>query len=232
MTQFIHLLPTPACVLSFDGDIIDVNDLMVKDSKCTSVFEFMNFSASQLCLDKTKHKAMVDYLLSGGELINQQMILHFFDGTTGLRTTNISIISKEKKTLLVQNYGNYQAARFFSEKSIFLSKMKKLSPFLNNKGKELLDNIIESEEEICANLSHYEDEEIIVRELNKKMGWLTESETRIAALLTLGFSTKEINRYTGYTSNKIRVNIHRICKKLNLSSRKELSKMLIEMLSN
>lgn len=223
MTEFIHFLAIPACIVSFKGDIVDVNDLMLKDSKAATKFEFTNHSIPQLCADESKLKRIVDTILSEGSIKNLSLFVKIFDGGFDIRIFNISLISKEKELMLFQNYGAFKEQQFFMEKiDKLIIDFEKLRPYLNKNGKEILEQIIERQKDDLMFLKQSPNIDGIARNIEMKNLNLTESEILICSLLYLGFSTKEKVKLTGFTANKIRVNIHRICKKLNFSSREEL----------
>lgn len=223
MTDFIHHLDTPACIVTFDGQTIDANDLMVKDSRASSKEQFLSFLSYELCFDKSKHDELLNVLLAGGTFRNKKVILRFFDNTYGVRTTNVSILSKEKRLLLFQNYGSYEISTDFVEKyNTLINDINKLKPYLNNSGKILLTELYSS---YCSKVNSLEQNAAIfsiTKELSILYPQLTTNELYFCSLLKSGFTSKEISILIDFNPNKVRVTIHRICKKLNIISRTKL----------
>ncbi len=227
MTDFIHYLDTPACIVSFDGETIDANDLMVKDSRAASKEQFLSFMSYELCVDKNRHAELLKILLAGGTFRNQKVILKFFDNTYGVRTTNVSILSKEKRLLLFQNYGSYEISSDFVDKyNAVLNDFNKLKPYLNAQGKTLLTELYSGYYTKMNALEHNADNFSITKELSALYPQLTTNELYFCALLQSGFTSKEISLLIDFNPNKVRVTIHRICKKLNIESRNKLIELL------
>lgn len=118
----------------------------------------------------------------------------------------------------------------------FRVEIQRLKPYLNKPGKELLDQIVYDNalETRIKNLPNGINQLDIVSEarisqLIQLFPCLTNSELAICSFLSLKMTIDEIYSLTGKTSNCLRISFHRILHKTNLSSGKELIRILESM---
>jgi len=223
MTDFIHSLMLPTCVCTFDGELIDANQAMVADSKACSKFQLLNHNFIDLMVDKTKQHSIVDVLLSGNSVHDQHILLKFFDNTVDARITNVTLLSAPKKWMLMQYYKHELGHQPFIEKyELLLQEVHKIKPYLNKYGQTELIRICDQHKQHLAEGRHKTCVEYIAHQLLNKYPCLSPSDLHICAFISLGFSSHEIVHFLGCTLNNLRVHLHRICKKIKVSSREEL----------
>jgi DNA-binding HxlR family transcriptional regulator len=105
MYDFIHNLTLPTAICTFDGEFVDVNQAMLDDSKATSKSQLFNYSTLDLLDDSSNHNAIVDHLLSGNKIVNEKILIKVVgNNNLVLRATNASLLSEEKKLMIVQNH--------------------------------------------------------------------------------------------------------------------------------
>lgn len=221
--DFIHNLATPGGIISFDGEIKDINDSLLYDSYADSKLQIMNYCIFDLMVDSTKHDALVDILLHKKVIKNQSILVRTFDGKIIERNFNLSLISEESKLVFYQNYGSFGSQ--FSQidySGRLLKDIKKLYPFLNKAGKEVFNQIIEAHQNIVDRSTQHGQIENVTKKVASHFPKLTPSEKYFCALISLGFTSKEMEHLSGFTPSTIRVNIHRTCQKYNMADREEL----------
>jgi len=115
----------------------------------------------------------------------------------------------------------------------FRQEIIRLKPYLNKPGKELLQQIIKDDvlEGVINNKSTQTIQLEVVRDeritqLVRMFPELTNGELALCGFLSLRMSMDEIASVTSKTPNSLRVTFHRIVRKLNLNSGKELIKRL------
>jgi DNA-binding CsgD family transcriptional regulator len=226
MTDFIHSLPSPAIVASFEGEIKDVNMLGVNEMKAHSKLEVMNFSVIDLMVDKSKFKPRVDLLFEKNIIQNQKALTKTFDGKLFERTIHATILSWEKELFLFQYFASFVHQYPVDRAQAILSEMRKLLPYLNKAGKELLDQIHHTQ--LCQLEKNEKDAQVkyVSIQLVKMFPALTNAEMYLCSLVLMGFSSREISHFSGFSPNSIRVNIHRLCRKYEVESREELFALL------
>jgi len=115
----------------------------------------------------------------------------------------------------------------------FRLEIASLKPYLNKPGKEILQQIIKDDilEGIVNNKSTQSIQLEVVRDerisqLMRMFPELTNGELALCGFLSLRMTMDEIAGVTSKTPNSLRVTFHRIVRKLNLNSGKELIKRL------
>jgi DNA-binding CsgD family transcriptional regulator len=223
MTEFIHLLATPACVVRFNGEFVDANKWLILDGKFKTINKLASYTTFELMHEHGSHNKMLDTLQSGYVIQNQIMHLINMDNQALPRFVSASLISNEKQLILMQHLGDLHFKEQLAEKyRSLLNNLKKLQPFLNKTGKQLLDEMYNTHNTIINNDQLYSHLKYISHKLTLQYENLTNTELYLCALIALDFSTNQILNITGFSANTLRVNIHRICIKLNFPTREEL----------
>lgn len=227
MYDFIHSLPTSTIIATCDGEIIDVNKWTLKDCNAESKLKMLNRSVFDFSVDKSKFKQGIDFLYDGNIIQNQKVLLKAMDGRIVEKTTDITLLCREKGLILFQNHGSIECSfPLIDRAKVLLVDLRKLLPYLNKAGKDLLDQICDTQKhqlEKCYELARVK---YISQQLTEQFPELTNAELYLCSLILLGFSTREITSLGGFTSNAIRVNIYRLCQKYGVSSRDELFLLL------
>ena len=222
-TRFINYLQVPAFIMTFDGEILDMNDVSIRNSGASSKGEYLRINARELLFDVSKFRKAITALQTDKKVVAWRTILKTFNSTLVFRTVNMVIISEELRWVFASNYGPFDGnTKLLNQVEDILKKSNLLIPFMSKQGVDNLKNINN------INNTSYELEFerglalIFARELNKHYPQLSKTELYVCALLTFGYTTKEIEYISTYSLNKIRVNISRACKKLNKLNREDL----------
>lgn len=162
-------------------------------------------------------------------ITDQKILITLFNGKKEIISFNLSIIKHNdiERTFIIQFMKAANKYSVSSLSSLFSlgDEIKKLMPYLNNTGKKLLKDILQShfQEEnkqlIAEDLIYYEREIQIIEEAFPE---LSHQEILICGLLINDMDSNEISMLTKKSLNSIFVTIHRINKKLNIKDRKEL----------
>lgn len=123
---------------------------------------------------------------------------------------------------------------FLTEKvRILKNEISTLRPYLNKPGKEFLENIVSKDFQsgVTENNSKQKIQFDLLdsnktNQLAQLLPGLTSYEISICGLLSLKLGFEEIASITGKTSNSLRVTFHRLLKKTNYSSGKDLLRKL------
>lgn len=226
MKNFIHLLCSPACVITFDGQIKDANSWFQKSFKAKTKAGILKNNLFDLVVDKEKLRLFTDYVLSGKVIQNEKLVVKNLDGKLDVKITYASVLSFEKQQIFIQIFEVflYNHPTIDRAESI-LSDVPRLSSYLNNTGKAILTEIIETHENILKGNEQSSRLAHIRQKLSHTYPVLSKNEIDISALLILGFSTVEISIYGGYLASNVRTALYRICKKLEVQSLDELLKV-------
>jgi len=233
ISDFIHSLPIPSVIVSFEGEIKDVNLLGVKELNAHSKLEVMKYSVLDLMIDKSKFLQRVDLLQEENVLQNKKVLAKTIDGRIFERTMNASILSREKGLYLSQYCGSVELQHpTFNRSQVILSEIRKLLPYLNKTGQELLNQIHNTH--YCQLEKNIQEARIKLfsQQLVDQFPELTCAEMYLCSLILMGFSSREIAHFNGFTPNSIRVNIYRLCRKYNVDSRDELFLLLKTTINN
>jgi len=227
MSDIIHKLGTPAGIVTFEGEVIDVNDWLLSDSRADSKLQILNYSIFDLNVDNTRHNEVIDYLIEKKVIQNQKALVRTFDGNIVERIFNATLLSEERRLILYQNYGSFDTQLSTVDYSGRLLKdFKKLYPYLNKVGKEVFNQVIEVHKSIINKSTQQAQIESISKKIDLSFSKLTQSEKYFSSMIAMGFSPKEIEHVSGFSPVTIRVNIHRICEKYDIDNRDELFCML------
>jgi len=223
--SFIHKLPYPTGVFTFDGKPIICNDAMLISTGAYTMEAFLKLDCPQRLMDEGKYKLKLESIIETDDPRKIRNILKKNENTEEVTTSccKIQVLSREDETFIVQNTGSDESNSILLDRfSAILKDIKSLNPYLNKKGRELLSSIIDN----TNTIEQYAiDSPLIIEkayDLNLKEYKLSKTETYICVLIFFKFSNFEISYLSGFTPNSIRVNIHRICKKLSVASREDL----------
>lgn len=170
---------------------------------------------------------MVDFIINGNTIQNQIIVLKDFENNVATRFVSASVFSSEKKQILVQHTGNIYFNELLSNKYIqLINDLKKITPYLNKQGRQILSDLYNENNSFYLNEMANSGINSMLKKLAIDYFQLSNTELLFCALITLNYSNTEMSSFTGQTLNAIRVNIHRICKKLHFDSRTELQKEL------
>jgi len=222
-TSFINFLQIPTIILTFDGEIVNTNDATFQISDASSKIEYFQANIRDLLFDSGKMKILMNRLKCGDDVIISRTILKTFKSNITFRTLILRVLPNDPNLILGFNYGIMDGNLYlFNRIDEILKQANQLIPFMSKKGVDTLKKIIDSnnssaELEFERGLAH-----ILAREINKSFPMLSKTEQYICALLTLGYTSKEIEFISSFSLNKIRVNISRASKKLNIETRVDL----------
>lgn len=166
-------------------------------------------------------------------ITDQKILITLFNGKKEIISFNLSI-HKNNDVGRIYIIQFMKAANKYSVSSLSSlysvgDEVRKLMPYLNNTGKSLLKDIIqthfqeENKQLIAEDLIYYEREIKIIEE---EFPELSHQEVLICGLLINDMDSNEISMLTKKSLNSIFVTIHRINKKLNIKDRKELVDVL------
>ena len=227
--DFIHKLPYPTGIFTFEGDPIDCNDAMLISSGAKDRATFMQLTCPQRLLDEGKHARMLEEIVSAEKSKTIRTLQKKINSeeTVVSSCCRIRVFSMEDRTFIVQNKGNDTSNEILFERFDFILKeIKRLNPYLNKEGRQILETILEKNGEI----EQYKKDSFFTIEKAKQLNLLdnklSPNETYICVLISLKFSNYDIAYLSGFSFGNIRITIHRICKKMKLSSKEELVKFL------
>lgn len=221
--NFIQLLNSPACITSFDGQILDANKWFLKSFKAKTKTSLLKNNMFDLVVDAEKYRLFTDHLLSGNVIQNEKIYMKDLSGKSDTKFTFASVLSFEKQQIFIQIFEIflYNHPTIDRAESI-LAEISKLTPYLNHTGKEKLTEIIATHENILKGNELTSRLVYIKNKLGHTYPVLSRNEIEISALLIMGFSTVEISIYGGYSASNVRSSVFRICKKLEVNSLEEL----------
>lgn len=227
MENFIHTLATPACVIFYTGEIIDINKWMISDLRASSKLQFVDCSILDLMVDRSKFKLIQDRVQLGNIIQNLKVLLKTFDNKILERTINVTLFLDEKDRFLFQSYGAFEHQNSIVDRSeSILREVERLYPHLSNKGKKVWEQVSEMNHKLIDESVQKAKFEFISKRISSILPELTPTELHLCSLVFMGFSSHEISAISGLTPNAIRVNIYRLCRKYNVASRDELFLLL------
>jgi DNA-binding CsgD family transcriptional regulator len=232
MFDFINSLATSAIIVKFDGEIVERNKWCMFEIETNKFNQLHPDNVKDVIAEDGLFDKIVEKLLNGEVIQNLKILAKCHNNSTMTRINNITLLSREKELILIQVFGDIQFNDQLTEKYLLLLQdLKKLKPHLNKIGQQLLDKIYKASSTEINNDLLDRNLQYFSQNLTHKYQTLTNRELYISSLLAFSFSNSEITKITSYTANALRVNIHRICTKLNLASRDELTSTLKDILA-
>lgn len=228
MIDFIHSLPTPTLITNFEREIIDCNNILLDATNAGSLFNLQKSTTADFFVDANSFKKIEEDILSGKTVNNKLVAVKGQEKKLTYRSINGKVISAVDQLIIVQSTPAVHIDNFISQKfAALLTSIEKLSPYLNCEGRKILENIANSNTQVLDNEAVNVQLEILSKKLIQSFPVLTCRELLICAYIAIEFSVKEIAAISGLSRNSLRVHFHNICQKLQLSSREELSELLV-----
>lgn len=236
MSELFQWMPVSTLIIDKKGTILDVNQQALNFFGTQSRETFLEKNHfSSLVIDLSRSLELVVEISSKSEVLTKKMLLRRMDSSiicvdiyarSFPETTNFILFqftetSPKIHALLIQMIHAFRV------------EIQRLKPYLNKPGKELLeqivsDNALETKVKDLPNGKNLLDiiSEERIAQFIQLFPELTNSELAICAFLSLKMTIDEIASLTGKTSNCLRVSFHRILRKTNISSGKELLRKL------
>ena len=127
MTDFIHSLILPTAICTFDGEFVEVNNSLLSECKASTKSQLFNYRTTELFVDGSNYGRLVDTLIDGKTILNQEVLLYFFDNKIDMVISSMSLLSLESKLVIIQNQP-VKLTRYLSQErfDILLKEMQKL----------------------------------------------------------------------------------------------------------
>jgi Bacterial regulatory proteins, luxR family. len=176
-----------------------------------------------------------DFIINASHdaVFNQKVLVTLFNGKRRIMNFSLSFIRNPTlgKIYFIhfsktsEKYSMSSIAAVYSIKN----EISKLKPYLNNAGKQILQNVMtkyffeEDQQLTLDDMVYYEKE---LRLIQKAYPFLSQREVILCSLLVNKLDCKDIATITNRTIDSVYVTIHRINKKLNLTNKNDLIKSL------
>jgi hypothetical protein len=237
LTSIFQWMPVCALVIDINGNIHEVNRQAIEFFKASTKEDFIfdKQNIKNMIVDSHRGVELIENIWKNKELINKEILVRRFDKTVASVDVNAGIFPDNPNYILIQFTETYTKSQaILNELSEALRhEAQRLKPYLNKPGKDLLDEIIISNllDGISGNKPTRNEQLIVLGEdrINKISGifpQLSNSELIICGYLSLRMSVDNIAKVIGKTPNCLRVAFHRIVRKTNLPSGKELLRQL------
>jgi len=211
-------------LMDFEANLVDVNNKAIDFYKADSLSHIMNYHTFDFTVSKDKAKYILDIIITQKELVNQDILLVRFDKTIASVTMCAKVLPDINETIFVQFNENLEPCANKQTDPLdiaFFAEVQKLKPYLNKPGQNLLQSISDKHK-IKHNDIYNERKSLFIQTFPE----LSNTELNLCVLISFNISMEEIALILDKTPNALRVNIHRITQKLNLSSRTELFQSL------
>ncbi len=235
LKSVISILPTATILIDLEGNIQYANVLALA---------FLRFPNYETLYQKKELSFMLDDSRLREDLLNQIkkspsnfekiILIRKFDRSVAFINLSAQYFKSDFEGILLQFADvSVKTLAFLSEKiRVLRNEIGTLRPYLNKPGKELLENIIYRDLQTGMNETNTKQRNQFDLGQNKSVQlihlfpMLTNYELTICGLLSLKLNFEEIASITGKTSNSLRVTFHRLLKKTNFNSGKELLRKL------
>jgi len=237
LSSIFQWMPTCALIIDINGNIQEVNRLAIQFFRASTKEDFIfdKQNIKNMVIDRHRAVELIDLICRNTEPVNKEILIRRFDKTIASADMNAGLLPDNPNFILIQFTETFsQSQTILSELSeAFRREVQRLKPYLNKPGKELLEAIIIANllDGITTNKPTRNEQLLIVGEdrinqISKIFPQLSNSELIICGYLSLRMSIDNVANVTGKTSNSLRVAFHRILRKTDLSSGKELLKLL------
>lgn len=236
MSELFQWMPISTLIIDRKGNILDVNQQALNffGTESHETFLVKNHFSS-LVIDLSRSMELIVEIGSKKEVLTKKILLRRLDNSVICVDIYARSFPETPNLILFQFTETSPKSHVLLTQMIhaFRIEIQRLKPYLNKPGKELLeqivsDNSLESKTKDFPNKKnhlHIVREERITQ-LIQLFPQLTNSELAICGFLSLKMTIDEIASLTGKTSNCLRVSFHRILRKTNMNSGKELLRKL------
>lgn len=227
----IDSIPYATAIYILNNDCIHFNKLALNTLEInkTEDFDIVNWRKRNPYIEQ-----VIRRLTNNNILLDQKVLIVLNSGKKEIMNFNLSVLRNTTIGHIYVIYFNkvstkYSASVMSSLHSI-KEEVRKLAPFLNKAGKELLTEITEKyftdhDKSLGINhLMYYEKEIFIIQE---SFPFLKHHEIIICSLLINNMDDSDISFLTKKSLNSIYVTVHRIKKKMNVKNRTELRRLLL-----
>jgi len=239
MYSLFRAMPTCGVLIDNEANIIEANLAAAIFLGFNSEEEMQAHNAFDFVIDLKKAKMLLKKVLLENGFRDIKLLLRSKNGSIICVIMYACFIPRQKQKILLQFFEYDKNAFLFQSKwaDMFLCDVQQLQSHLNTEGRSILKRIIKKykqSKEIefvrSRTLNKVIDQDI--KAVSATYPTLSSSEVNISALLCLNLTTQEISVVLNQTVNAVRVTLHRILTKLNLSSRDELIECISECISD
>jgi DNA-binding CsgD family transcriptional regulator len=227
-------LPSGCFIVDQQARILDVNPAAVSLCGASDKDEVLKFNLFYYADSHLKAQMLLDYVNQHRYLNQHQGVLKRINGQRALILLSAYQIGTSDKIMI--QVVSADASSFFLQSlwaDRLLNDVEALKSFVNQKGETVLMKL----------LAHYRQTRerymvpaSVLNEMTQanlssvaiRCPQLTLNEMQLCSLLKTGLTTSEIAQITGTTANAVRVNLHRIIGKLQVSGRQGLLNFLSE----
>jgi len=237
LSSIFQWMPTCALVIDTNGNIQEVNQQAIEFFKASTKEDFIfdKQNIKNMVIDPQRSIEFISNFNKETVLINREILIRRFDKTIASVEIYAGIFPDNPNWLLIQFTETFtQSQEILTDLSeAFRREVQRLKPYLNKPGKDLLEEMIINNllDGIITNKPTRKNQLITVDEdrinhITKLFPELSNSEIILCGFLSLKMSIENIASVTGKTANSLRVAFHRILRKSNMSSGKELLRLL------
>ena len=236
MSDLFQWMPISTLIIDKKGTILDINHQALNFFGTQSHETFLDKNHfSSLVIDLSRSMDLVLEISSKREVLTKKILLRRQDNNIICVDIYARSFPETPNLILFQFTETSPKSHALLTQMIqaFRLEIQRLKPYLNKPGKELLEQIVSDNglESQTKDLPNRKNQLDIVREerinqLIQLFPELTNNELAICGFLSLKMTIDEIASLTGKTSNCLRVSFHRILRKTNMNSGKELLRKL------
>ena len=236
LNSVLQMLPTSALIADLKGNILFINQQAIHFLGGLSPHKsFENKNINLFVIDNRQSIDLFDELRSKKEILSRKILLRKQDNSIACVNLFARLINIEPSYVLIQ-FTDISPKTLVLLTEVFQTlrqEVLSLKPYLNNPGKELLKEILSNNsfDGFIDNKSKQKNQlEVIGEErisnIVRLFPQLTYAETKFCSFLSLKLTIDEIACITGKTSNALRVSFHRILRKTEYLTGKELLRKL------
>jgi hypothetical protein len=236
LKSVLSILPTATILIDLQGNIQYAN------VQSLAFFRFPNHETlyqkkelSSMLVDSQLNDIFFEEIASSKANLEKVILIRRFDKSVSYVNLFAQYFKSDFEGIILQFTDvSAKTVAFLTEKvRVLRNEIHSLKPYLNKPGKDLLENIVSKDLQLGINeinekvkLQFNLLDNNKTNQLLQHFPLLTDYEISICGLLSLKLSFEEIASITGKTSNSLRVTYHRLLKRTNYTSGKDLLRKL------
>lgn len=136
MYDFINNLPLATGICNFNGDFIDVNNVLLANTQLPKS-QVLKLNTSTIFADNSLHNRVLEQLLSKQGSFNKKMISKMPHGEIKITDSSVSVLSVEKELMIFQN--KELNLKPYSTYDTFAALLDEILEFTPNLDKSLIE---------------------------------------------------------------------------------------------
>ena len=237
LSSIFQWMPTCALVIDLHGIIQEINQKAIHFFRATTKEDFIfdKQNIKNMIIDSHRATDLIKSISKSLDTTNNEILIRRFDKTIAGVDLYACLLPDNPNLILIQFNEKKPFSKVYMHEvsQAFRREAQRLKPYLNKPGKNILEEIIITDivDGLVSNNISKKNQAVTISEehrsiLVRMFPKFSDKELILCGYLSLKMSIDEIASLTNQTPNSQRVLFHRILKKTEFTTGKELLRAL------